>query len=53
MNNSILSTEIVDRQWLKEEIEEWKGTQEMINKSQQHEEDNVLHCTWSNDTPYL
>ena len=25
----------------------------MINKSQQHEEDKVLHCTWSNDTPYL
>ena len=25
----------------------------MINESQQHEEDKVLHCTWSNDTPYL
>ena len=53
MNNPIPSTEIVDRQWLKEEIEEWKGIQEMMNKSQQHEEDKVLHHTWSNDTPYL
>ena len=53
MNNPIPSTEIVDQQWLKKEIEEWKGIQEMINESQQHKEDKVLHCTWSNDTPYL
>ena len=53
MNNPIPSTEKVDRQWLKAEIEEWKGIQEMIYESQQHEEDKVLHCTWSNDTPYL
>ena len=53
VNNLILSTEIVDQEWLKEEIEEWKGIQEMINESQQHEEDKVLHCTWSTDTPYL
>ena len=53
MNNPIPSTEIADRQWLKEEIDEWKGIQEMINESQQHEEDKVLHRTWSNDTPYL
>ena len=53
MNNLIPSTEIVDQEWLKEEIEEWKGILEMINESQQHEEDKVLHCTWSNDTPYL
>ena len=53
MNNPIPSTEKVDRQWLKAEIEEWKGIQEMIYESQQHEEDKVLHCTWLNDTPYL
>ena len=53
MNNPIPSTEIVDQKWLKEEIEEWKGIQEMTNESQQHEEDKVLHRTWSNDTPYL
>ena len=53
MNNPIPSTEIADRQWLKDEIEEWKGIQEMINESQQHEEHKVLHRTWSNDTPHL
>ena len=53
MNNPNPSTENVDQQWLKEEIEEWKGIQEIINKSQQHEEDKVLHHTWSNNTPYL
>ena len=53
MNNPILSTEHVDRQWLNKEIEEWKGIQEMINESQQNEEDKVLHRTWSNNTPYL
>ena len=53
MNNPIPSTEHVDRQWLKEEIQEWKGIQEMINESQQNEEDKVLHRTWSNDIPYL
>ena len=42
MNNPIPSTENVDQQWLKEEIEEWKGIQEMINESQQHEEDKVF-----------
>ena len=25
----------------------------MINESQQHDEDKVLHQTWSNDIPYL
>ena len=53
MNNPIPLMEIVDQKWLKEEMEEWKGIQEMINKSQQHEEDKVLHHTRSNDPPYL
>ena len=53
MNNPIPSTEHVDQQWLKEEIQEWKGIQEMINESQQNEEDKVLHHTWSNDIPFL
>ena len=43
MNNPIPSAEVVDRTWLKEELEEWKGIQEMINESQQHDEDKVLH----------
>ena len=45
MNNPIPSMEVVDRTWLKEELEEWKGIQEMINESQQHDEDKVLHRT--------
>ena len=53
MNNPIPSTEVVDQTWLKEELEEWKGIQEMINKSQQHDEDKVFHQTWSNDISYL
>ena len=53
MNNPIPSTEVVDQTWLKEELEEWKGIPEMINESQQHDEDKVLHQTWSNDIPYL
>ena len=53
MNNPIPSTEVVDQTWLKEELEEWKGIQEMIIKSQQHDEDKVLHQTLSNDISYL
>ena len=36
MNNPIPPLEVVDRTWLKTEIEEWKGIQEMINETQQH-----------------
>ena len=36
MNNPIPLLEVVDQTWLKAELEEWKGIQEMINKSQQH-----------------
>ena len=53
MNNPIPSMEVVDQTWLKEELEEWKGIQEMIKESQQHDEDKVLHQTWSNNIPYL
>ena len=53
MNNPIPPSEVVDRTWLKTELEEWKGIQEMINKSQQHSADKVIHRTWSNDIPYL
>ena len=53
MNNPIPPLEVVDRTWLKTELEEWKGIQEMINESQQHSADKVIHQTWSNDIPYL
>ena len=53
MNNPIPSSEVLDRSWLKTELEEWKGIQEMINDSQQHSADKVIHRTWSNGIPYL
>ena len=53
MNNPIPLSDVLDRSWLKAELEEWKGIQEMINKSQQHSADKVIHRTWSNDIPYL
>ena len=53
MSNPIPPLEVVDRTWLKAELEEWKGIQEMINNSQQHSADKVIHRTWSNDIPYL
>ena len=53
MNNPIPPSEVLDRSWLKAELEEWKGIQEMINESQQHSADKVIHRTWSNDIPYL
>ena len=53
MNNPIPPSEVVDRTWLKAELDKWKGIQEMINESQQHSADKVIHQTWSNDIPYL
>ena len=51
MNNPIPPSEVLDQTWLKTELEEWKGIQEMINDSQQHSADKVIHRTWSNDIP--
>ena len=53
MNNPIPPSEVLDRSWLKAELDEWKGIEEMINESQQHSADKVIHRTWSNDMPYL
>ena len=53
MNYRIPPSEVLDQSWLKTELEEWKGIQEMINESQQHSADKVIHRTWSNDIPYL
>ena len=33
MNNPIPLSEVVDQTWLKAELQEWKGIQEMINES--------------------
>ena len=53
MENSIPTTEIHDLDWLESELKEWKGIQEMVNESQQREDDRILHRTWSTDIPYL
>ena len=52
MENPIPTTEIHDLDWIESELKEWKGIQEMVNKSQQREDDQILHCTWSTDIPY-
>ena len=53
MENPIPTLEVYDLDWIERELKEWKGIQEMVNKSQQHEDDRILHHTWSTDIPYL
>ena len=53
MENPISTTEIHGLDWIESELKEWKGIQEMVNKSQQREDDRILHHTWLTDIPYL
>ena len=53
MANPIPSSEEVDLDWLASELDEWKGIQQMINKSQQREDDRVIHRSWSTVVPFL
>ena len=53
MENPIPTTEIYDLDWIESEIKESKGIQEMVNESQQREDDRILHHTWSTDILYL
>ena len=53
MANPIPSSEEFDLDWLATEMHEWKGIQEMINESQQREDDRVIHHTWISDIPFL
>ena len=53
MENPIPTTEIHDLDWIESELKGWKGIQEMVNESQQREDDRILHCTWLTDIPYL
>ena len=53
MENPIPTTEIHDLDWIESKIKEWKGIQEMVNESQQLEDDRILHCMWSTDILYL
>ena len=45
--------EVFALDWIISEIKEWKVIQEMVNESQQHKDDRILHCTWSTDIPNL
>ena len=51
--NPIPTTEVHDSDWIESKLKEWKGIQEMVNESQQREDDQILHCMWSMDIPYL
>ena len=53
MENPIPTTEIHDLDWIESELKEWKGIQEMVNESQQREDDWILHRTWLTDILYL
>ena len=53
MANPNPSSEEVDLDWLASELDEWKGIQQMINESQQREDDRVIHHSWSTDVPFL
>ena len=53
LENPIPRSEVYDLDWIESELKEWKGIQEMVNESQQCEDDRILHRTWSMDIPYL
>ena len=53
MANPIPSSEEFDLDWLASELDEWKGIQELINESQQREDDRVIHRSSSSDIPFL
>ena len=53
LENPIPTLEVHDLDWIESELKEWKGIQEMVNKSQQHEDDRICDHTWSTDIPYL
>ena len=53
MENPIPMLEVFDLDWIKSELKEWKGIQEMVNESLQCKDDRILHHTWFTDIPYL
>ena len=46
-------SEKADLDFLESEIEGWKGIQLMINESQEPEDNQIIHHSWSSDIPYL
>ena len=53
LENPIPTTEVHDLDWIESELKEWKGIQEIVNESQQCEDDWILHHMWSMDILYL
>ena len=46
MENPIPTLEVFDLDWIESELKEWKGIQEMVNESQQREDERILHHTF-------
>ena len=53
MSNPIPTSEKRDLDFLRSELEEWKGIQRMVNDSHKREDDRILHRSWSCDISYL
>ena len=53
LSHPIPMSEKTDLDFLESEIQEWKGIQSMINKSQEQEDNWIIHHSWSSDIPYL
>ena len=53
LENPIPTTEVNDLDWIESELKESKGIEEIVDESQQCEDDWILHHTWSTDIPNL
>ena len=53
LSHPIPTSKKADLDFSESEIEEWKGIQLMINESQEKEDNQIIHHSWSSDIPYL
>ena len=53
LSHPIPTSKKADLDFLESENEEWKGIQLMINESQEQEDNQIIHHSWSSDIPYL
>ena len=53
LSHPIPTSKKADLDFFESEIQEWKGIQSMINESQDQEDDQIIHHSWSSDIPYL
>ena len=53
LSHPIPTSEKADLDFLESQIQEWKGIQLMINKSQEQEDNWIIQHSWSSDIPYL